>query len=325
MDSLPIEIRDSIFSFLAPVEEYVLSQTCHQLHIKYNKVLFRKINGQLEKIFGDRLPDLKKIMTETGSVISGSFIAQSILNEYWEGDIDFYVAGQDNVELNIFMRNTMSYSEVDFPRRMNLASCDKVGWIQNYDTKIGTDTIVRIICIDINKSYDTIRDCIITSYDFDACKSVFYCDQVDKLYIHNLENILLRKTHYDFSSLNRKICNGKYISANLRKYKPYSQNGFTFADTIDINMLNRLKLSEKSLLLLKQFAGSMLFTSFIIAGYHIKGDIADESDLDNRILRDSPCSDYCPMQFLKEIGMHFHVGNQRSNHEFVFVLNKNDK
>lgn len=93
-----------------------------------------------------------------------------------------------------------------------------------------------------------------------------------------------------------------YISANLRKYKPYSQNGFTFADTIDINMLNRLKLSEKSLSLLKkQLAGSMLFAPFIIAGYHIKGDIADESDLDNRILRDSPCSDHCAMQFFKEI------------------------
>jgi hypothetical protein len=50
------------------------------------------INNKLNIIFGNNFEEFKLLMKNSDAKINGSFIIQTILNEYWTGgDIDTYL------------------------------------------------------------------------------------------------------------------------------------------------------------------------------------------------------------------------------------------
>src|SRR5437868_9219660 len=114
-----------ILSFLKPKFAYNFIITCKLFHLKFNikSNLIYEINFRLNKIFGDKTDDFKQLLKDTNSVISGSFIIQCLLNEYWNTDIDIYIPTIGNniyqpdelkmtyerSDLDNFMHNIMKY------------------------------------------------------------------------------------------------------------------------------------------------------------------------------------------------------------------------
>jgi len=118
MQNLPIDLINIIKSSLDPLSLHHFSHTCKTIFDKYDAYLINKINARLEKIFGDRLSDLKKLMQKLMCIISGSFVLQCMLDEEWRGsDIDFYVPIRGDVirpgcyrnSLDAFMCATMNF------------------------------------------------------------------------------------------------------------------------------------------------------------------------------------------------------------------------
>lgn len=99
-----------------PKDLWLLAQTCHY----YNKLIIKdtltesllnQINKRLYYIFGDNLSIFKEEMKNNNAVISGSFIIQCILGEYWkDSDIDIYIPRYyaDNHNLTISGNQTSS-------------------------------------------------------------------------------------------------------------------------------------------------------------------------------------------------------------------------
>lgn len=334
MNSLPFETYCHIASYLEPLEEYLFSRTCRNLHAKFCKGLFFKINNRLATIFGDKLPDLKKVMAETGSVISGSFIMQCLLGENWKSDIDFYVPYQNNVitigpmmtyeksKLDDFMYETMLYNGYGSAGYENFGN-NKIKWVRDYAHKRESvydmqceklEVTIQIICVDIDKSLDLMRDHVIKTFDFDICKCMFYNDQKDKLYVYDLENMFLRRTEFRVSSLNKEKIDGYNILSSVQRHKKYVKRGFQFTNKIDTNMLDKIKLSYDSYMFLK----NKYIARPIIAAYHTCGDIADESDLYEN-LHDVRCGTRCYVGNFG-IGKHYHLVKFGSLHEFVIVV-----
>jgi hypothetical protein len=119
----------------------------------------KKIDKRLKDIFKDELPNFKLLMKKTGCFISGSFIIQCILEEYWcNSDIDIYVPtiGNKIRGPNIFALNGESvdypFSEVDdfIYNNMNMkdgyANSYPAGihpglkWVRDYAYKLPCDS-----------------------------------------------------------------------------------------------------------------------------------------------------------------------------------------
>ena len=326
MITLPSEIRTHISSYLELLDEYKLSQTCHMLYAKYCHNLFKKINTRLVNIFDDKLPELKKIMAETNSVISGSFIIQCLLGEEWKSDIDFFVSYQSDqiiTKVDDFMLNTMSYDGSYVPAYSDIAGCERIKWTMDYyphrrDDKNYSvlDSNIQIICIDVEKNYDAMRDHVVNYFDFDVCKNMYYYDGHDKLIVHNLEGILSRRTEFRFSNLGADRMNSNNIKSNISRYKKYVSRGFEFTNDINISMLDPIKLSGERLSKYDKMLGSDPYLRHCTP-YQING----EELFDTGHLMSTFCTKCCIMKFFG-IGTyrHLHFATDDKQHEFVHVF-----
>lgn len=204
-----------------------------------------EIRKRLKEIFQDNLDEFLNLLQQTGAIISGSFILQCILNEYWESDIDIYFPIQDNEIKETPSQNPTS--EIDdflYKSRMQMtgyfaanrygSDVDlKIKWIRNYKKldedkfyksykhfsrseieKMGENNkyTFQTILVDINKS--EMQNFIVNTFDFDICKNIF---DGNTLYIHNIKDIVERKTQFKYSYR---------IQSSLLRCKKYEGRGF---------------------------------------------------------------------------------------------------
>src|SRR5438128_2481895 len=97
--NLPQDIIYNISEYLAPIHVYNFTKTCkyYMTTVEIKLVIIKEINRRLTIIFGDKLAGFKNVMRDTCSMISGSFILQCILGEYWDkSDIDIFVPANGN-------------------------------------------------------------------------------------------------------------------------------------------------------------------------------------------------------------------------------------
>jgi len=237
MQTLPTETYNHITNNLTPYESFRLSQTCQQFFSNYSKNIINKINKRLLQIFNDQLPALKKMMQETGCVISGSFIIQCLIGETWKkSDVDFYVPIRDNwisvidqgykkTDVEDFMYYQMSYDGCKDCTYNDLDS-STIKWVRTYDSKQdGTrlDTKIQIICLDVDKNIDAIYGFVTDTFDFDICKNMYYYDGKDNVRVYNLNNVLSRETQFKCSYLGETQV-GKHagnIESNVARYHKY--------------------------------------------------------------------------------------------------------
>ncbi len=220
-----------------------------------------QINNRLQSIFGHNFDEFRQIMVKQDVVISGSFIIQCLLDEYWKTYTEYY-----RTDIDIYMVQCDSYSHItrdDYPdyrctpprcgysdienfmhKNFEYLYSNRGGHV-SYMRSLG-DKIARTTEYDVSESLNIqiihtifekdkipfkkfFVDFIKQNSDFDICKNVYYYDQKKAhLHIHNLEQILFKKTEF-------KYTNNIYLS--IERYLKYKFYGFTFTNN-RLEMLN---------------------------------------------------------------------------------------
>jgi hypothetical protein len=252
-------------TFLNPVELRLLKLTCHLFNNAIKKSVIENcitntINHNLHTNFIDDLP-LIDLLKETNAFISGSFILQCILNEFYDSDIDIYIPynEQSMVLIDAFFENYCKCSdtgEYDGDEAGSNKMKRVLDYIvnHNYEVVILNDELsmneqlvehkykkmdnckynyIQFIYLNVPK--DNMIDYINKNFDFDLCKNM-YDVKNNTIYTHSL-NSILNKT-FDF-----KIGEWVFFKTADRAIK-YKKRGFkmnipyTIEHLININYPN---------------------------------------------------------------------------------------
>lgn len=222
-----------IANYLSPIDNYHLTLTNKFFH-KYVNVktsIVKMINNRLSEIFAEQVDDFKKYMKENDCIISGSFVLQCILGEYWpNSDIDLCVLASDQKYLSIekFLLNSFA----EYGNNGDGYTSNQVSWVRNYFNRDN----IQVIAINmyqeqeiynLNNFFDDkfvsnielLKIFVDEMADFAVYKNIYYHDGNDHLILNNLNDIFTRTTNY--------VC--KYpIKESLERYHKYSERGFTF-------------------------------------------------------------------------------------------------
>lgn len=208
-------------------------------------------------------------MKDTQSVISGSFIIQCLLDEYWDySDIDIYVSTHDNnvhspkkpEERADYIKSDVDdfmYYNMKFEGSHNNYEIDNcIKWVRDYlpdttysDGDYGKYELIRknnpqshynvqIIGIDVDKTYDSLKTFIDTTFDFTICKNMYFYDGKDNIILSNLNEIFTRETNF---------VSTRNLSSTIERYHKYTEKGkFIFRNKNTITY-DEIKDSDKEL------------------------------------------------------------------------------
>ena len=241
-------IKEEIFGKLTPLGLYNMKLSNKRLNnyitlsIVKNSVI-REIDTRLSLIFGDKYDDLNKILDETKAVISGSFIIQCILGEYWENsDIDIYFPiinnkeysndhGNPYYELERFLYEDVkfklkdSYSAVNRYQRDLSKDKVRIKYIRNYGTLTND---IQVIQAEIKKDRYKMNKFINGTFDFDICKNTYHINNgKQNLNILKLYDILNKIAEFKIASR---------VGSSLERYEKYTKRGF--------NIINNMTYEE---------------------------------------------------------------------------------
>lgn len=291
MQYLPVELINIIKSSLDRLSLHHFSHACKTLFDKYDTYIMNKINVRLEKIFGDKLPDLKKLMQKLGCVISGSFVLQCMLDEEWKGsDIDFYVPMRSGTircyknDLDTFMCTIMGFYDGIAGGYEDYSDQHKIKWVRTFShmatTMNGLRTPIQIISIDVDNNYEAMYHFINKTFDFNICKNMYYCDGKDRIRARNFTEVFLKKT--SFTLPRGRMRN---VWSAVRRREKYIERGIKI-EAPKFESMSHMKLSD--------FRAGTLFGDNIFPKdvvYHIFGNIKELRKLNRNQLSDIEQSD----------------------------------
>lgn len=329
-----------IISLLKPLDAYSFITTCKSLHAKYNikQNLINEINHRLSDIFGDKLNAFKELMKNTCSVISGSFLIQCLLDEYWENsDIDIYIPMKENniyqptkhmsyikSDVDNFMFYMMSFhgshsnyeGEIsDYIKYVRTYYPSKIveimedGSIRNtFDNEKSKNSHynVQIIGLDIDKTYPSVKSFIDETFDFTICKNVYYYNGTDNVALSNLHEIFTRETNF---------ISTRYLSSSIQRYHKYKQKGnitfknkhtLTYNEIKDINKTMEIHLHHTSI-------HQQIITDFFKDGAIIHVCSCECNGM-------YKCgTHYCIIHFIDENIKHTHFSANDLDHQCIFI------
>lgn len=239
MNTLFKENIQEIIKFLKPKDCYHYTVTCKTYYNNFNikQNVIDEINNRLLGIFGTKLNDFKSLLQRTGSFISGSFIIQCLLDEYWtNSDIDIYVPMLDNevyYPSNMYMKtdvdNFMYYDmgfdgiydgfELGAYRDKGTKINDCLKYVRNYITN--KNYKIQIIGLNIDKSLSEMKQFVNETFDFPICKNIYYNDVKEYIVLNNVYHMVNKETVFQ---------TGKIMSLTIKRYYKYKRNGFVFTN-----------------------------------------------------------------------------------------------
>lgn len=213
------------------------------------KLILYYINKRLLLIFGENTNKIKEILNNTKTVISGSFLIQCILNEYWnDSDIDIYspvvsnkkcFIDHDNpfTDIEKFLHEKYRFTNTSDAHRYGDALSNNrtdIKWVRTYQNSINK---IQIIQVEVENNFSKLKEFIHNTFDFNICKNIYYIDNnKENISIFNLLNVLNKtekfKTKYNLkSSMTRclKYRNRGFDIHNNRTYEclaNLSYNGY---------------------------------------------------------------------------------------------------
>jgi hypothetical protein len=230
---------------ILPINLYILKFVSKPLTKIVDELLPQIIIKKFKSLFKPKHCDLiMKYINTNHLVISGSFIIQCILNEYYEdSDIDLYDYSGTSVKDNYLNILNINTETLKYPQTAN--------FIDTYDNLVYIDTVInrkfkngkniQTIIINSNDVTDpqTFKNYMIQTFDLNICKNMFtYIDNKPFLYIHApfklinkhdtiLGNYLGSKT---IGRIQKYMNRGFSIDATLSKsdYFQYSTNSTPF-------------------------------------------------------------------------------------------------
>lgn len=324
LNLLPLDLfKYEFISLLSPLDFYhfkLINKEYHQLiTLNWLKTsILSHINKRLLTIFGEQYDRLIEIMNNTGAVISGSFIIQCILGEYWQSDIDFYFPTKGNKEYNDYKiyRNSFYELEQFFYHECHYGcvdSCDvtkykynrSISIVRNY--RVNHDIYKDIQIIHFNTGKSKMINRINEAVDFDICKNGYYVkNNKQQIYIYKLIDILHKETIFMYS--------GSLGDSIKRCYK-YRNRGFTINNHYTSDKL--LKVSN-----IGRFGCNTLsvlnYLNYEVKKYEIRriendqyelltemnDDLQLNFDINNNIITLNKCSNDCVLCFCNDNQKH---------------------
>ena len=246
-DHLCLDIKNEIIHKLPRRELYYLSLTCkiYNKLINFNQLVIDTIQDRLQKEFGPHYDNIVKLMKDTGAFISGSFIIQCILDEYWTSLTDSYMDSDINIlcphygnkirklynqpkygrnhdvtELEYYLYNHMHYLELirdykGIPMTKDHPILYYIIHENNYIADTDTSKVITINALTVEKNIDHYHEFINNRVDFDVCKNIYD----GKLYIKNIDGILNKKIIFK--------CQTR-LDQSIMRYHKYKARGFVF-------------------------------------------------------------------------------------------------
>ncbi len=240
---------------LSPLDMMRLKQVSkftnrYMTKIFIEQIILQQIDKRLRIALLDQYKFVMKHIILNKVVISGSFIIQCILDEYWEGsDIDMYSTYNSENKMAIFGDKYEEYEHNDkyenvLPIHSIINQKLKNGQklqdiIMNTDIYMDDESeddgvIPEKKCpksqnkIDLDY-FDNFKEYMLKSFDLDICKNMFsIVNGRPKLYIHHLNKIITKKE----SALNYNQPHKVY-----RRIQKYSARGFDF-NCVNYNISN---------------------------------------------------------------------------------------
>ena len=210
--------------------------------------IFKRITLQLTKIFKENTEGFLQVLKDNHGCISGSFILQNILNEYYHknnADIDIYVYNPVVELLNNYneIENFLYFgvgSKWYYGERGGYKGIPQISFVRTYKTNgMGVDVV------HINEK-GNINDIINKIFDFNILKNTYSIDSSSgkaKLTISHFGNILNKEFEFD-STYN--------LEASLSRMEKYKKRGFNIKPPTNFNRIlssyaPRMYIEEESI------------------------------------------------------------------------------
>ena len=231
---------------LSPLDLWKLKLTnkTNYTYIIYSMIrqsTLNNINLRLKIIFKDKYDEFRKVMDETKSVISGSFIIQCILGEYWNGsDIDIFSPLARKLKHKTFGKlEKFFYTDCKFECvEAHLIAKYQFGedkaiikYVDEYayDKDDYNDNVLQVIKLDIKEDFNMICKFINNNTDFDICKNSYYIDNdVEYLNIYKLMDIFNKETLFNI---------GNSLGSSIIRCKKYRERGFNIINKMTYNQI----------------------------------------------------------------------------------------
>lgn len=179
-----------------PTDLYRLSYVSkyYNKYINFNDIkitIINNINKRLKQILESNYDKFMKYVSLHGVGISGSFIIQCILGEYYDGsDIDLYsyLPIDNKAFLDIFTENDLNETQQEFFKLYG--DLPQITDIINTNLK-NKHKLQNIYMNENTKSFDDLKKYVTESFDFNICKNIFaIVDNKPVLYVHNISHII---------------------------------------------------------------------------------------------------------------------------------------
>lgn len=181
-------------------------------------IIKERIEKRLRIIFLDQYDNLVQAMSESKSIISGSFIIQCILDERWlDSDIDIYVGVKNHVfsdEKNYLIMDKFLTGGINSKDYLQGVHNGFVNYTNYFSSGLGhrirdvrnflcpnESTELQLVVIQLSEDY-SLQDHVFST-GFEACKNYFSfnSDGSINLVITNLKEIMYRVTTYTILSM----------------------------------------------------------------------------------------------------------------------------
>jgi hypothetical protein len=189
--------------------------------------IINSIQKRLQQILGQYYDKFMKYIEKNGINISGSFIIQCILGEYYDdSDIDLYTGVEidNDAFLEMFTESDLKIMKQEFFEIYGDLDIDSIA-----NTYLKNNYKLQHIYTNANASgFENFKNEFITKqFDFDICKNIFtIIDGKPILYMYNLKKILNKQEVISVPTLNDKIIN---------RITRYETRGFTFKYKIELS------------------------------------------------------------------------------------------
>ena len=225
--------------FLHPKDIWTMNKTIGSIGKDFmkkylEKSIIRSINNRLRSILDGNLNKFKKILQDTQSIISGSFIMQCILDEHWQkSDIDIFISHEEIGKRLVHKKiKNPAYPEDEFTpledflfiktRWKDGHKSDRydyssfIKWVRDYRLKNYIFQTIQLIW-----KKENLYDYILQTFDFDICKNAYGIDKNGNEYIKifNLKNLLNKETNFAFKG---------NVEKSMDRYLKYKERGFNF-------------------------------------------------------------------------------------------------
>lgn len=295
--------------------------------INFKQLIIDTIHIRLKFLLKEHYEPFLKIMKHNGAFISGSFIIQCILNEYWDSDIDVFCPSIGNVnrihkfddesdesdeseendrkkytfnEIEDYLFNEMEYdgsSECILYRwdTNDIKTHPQIRNVRTYTKENKCD--IQIISINLSKNISDCYSFIENRFDFDICKNIYDGD----LIIKNIENILNKTTNFNATTS---------LTDSIGRYHKYVLRGFNFENKTTIKYTDLVNSDQY---LTRVYSYNINEVHESIKNFILVEDVSQSTKMGKYIFKCENCIITFCDSFSNSICRHSHFHNYHKN------------